>query len=159
MHPSKWTPLPPPPSPPPPPLTAEAFAGNFPLFDEQKGRRYRGLWRLLHAGEWTGVFSNEVDWVEQDSSRFLYRVISYETVFFLFVFQILIYIFKLILLTINPLLLAFRILYLSEICSLLREWNTKIALNRPKRFKTAWDSDKQHRIQQGNKVSRFYLNT
>ena len=36
--------------------------------------------------------------------------------FFLFVFQILIYIFKLILLTINPLLLAFRILYLSEIC-------------------------------------------
>ena len=120
MHPSKWTPLPPPPPPPPllpPPLTAEAFAGNFPLFDEQKGRRYRGLWRLLHAGEWTGVFSNEVDWVEQDSSRFLYRVISNETVFFLFVFQILIYIFKLILLTINPLLLAFRILYLSEICS------------------------------------------
>ena len=38
-------------------------------------------------------------------------------------------------------------------------WDTKIALTRRKRFKTAWDAGKQQRIQQGNKVSRFYLKT
>ena len=31
--------------------------------------------------------------------------------------------------------------------------NTKIALTRRKRFKTAWDAGKQQRIQQDNKVS------
>ena len=36
----------------------------------------------------------------------------------------------------------------------------KIALTRRKRFKTTWDAPgKQQRIQQGNKVSRFYLKT
>ena len=31
------------PRPPPRPGHSKAFAGNFPLFDERKGRRYRGL--------------------------------------------------------------------------------------------------------------------
>ena len=39
------------------------------------------------------------------------------------------------------------------------QWDTKIALTRRKRFKTAWDAGKQQRIQQGNKVRRFYLKT
>ena len=34
---------------PPWPGHSEAFAGNFPLFDKRKGRRYRGLWPLLHV--------------------------------------------------------------------------------------------------------------
>ena len=38
------------PTPPPPrPGLSGAFSQNFPLFDERKGRRYRDLWRLLHA--------------------------------------------------------------------------------------------------------------
>ena len=79
--------------------------------------------------------------------------------YFLFVFQILIYIFKLILLTINPPLLAFKFYISLRSVVLLREWNTKIALTRRKRFKTASDAGKQQRIQQSNKVSRFHLKT
>ena len=40
---------PPPPPPPPQPGHNGAFAGNFLLFDERKGRRYRGLWPLSHV--------------------------------------------------------------------------------------------------------------
>ena len=52
--------------------------------------------------------------------------------FFLFVFQILIYIFKPILLSINPLLLAFRILYFSEICSTPKRVEHQNSANSPK---------------------------
>ena len=38
-----------PPPHPPQPGHNGAFAGNFLLFDERKGRRYRGLWPLLHV--------------------------------------------------------------------------------------------------------------
>ena len=52
--------------------------------------------------------------------------------YFLFVFRILIYIFKLILLTINPPLLAFKILYLSEICSTPKRVEHQNSANSPK---------------------------
>ena len=67
----------------PRPGNIEAFAGNFPLFDE----RNKGLWRLFTtrtAGEWSGVFSTEVDWVEQDSTRFLLKTYSMKQFFFCF---------------------------------------------------------------------------
>ena len=51
-------------------------------------------------------------------------------------------------------ILCFGLLKLSFFCSTA---NTKIALTRRKRFKTAWDASKQQRIQQSNKVSWFYL--
>ena len=43
-----------------------AFAGNFPLFDKRKGPgTLTSLARHPRtAGEWTGVFSTEVDWVK-----------------------------------------------------------------------------------------------
>ena len=42
---------------------------------------------------------------------------------------------------------------------LLAVEHTKIALTRRKRFKTGRDAGRQQRIQQGNKVRRFYLKT
>ena len=39
------------------------------------------------------------------------------------------------------------------------QWNTKTALTRRNRLKTDWDVGKQQRIQQGNKVHRFYVQT
>ena len=45
-----------------------SFAGNFPLFDERKGQISGTLTSFpghpRTAGEWTGVFSTEVDWVK-----------------------------------------------------------------------------------------------
>ena len=85
------------------------FAGNFPLFDERKDRRYWGLRRLLRAFQvqrgsgpvyfpprWTGYKNS---WM-----KVLFKLILWNSV----LVQILIYIFNLHLLTFNPLLLACR---------------------------------------------------
>ena len=45
----------------------------------------------------------------------------------------------------------------SPLFFLLAVEHTKIAVTRRKRFKTARDAGRQQRIQQGNKVRRFYL--
>ena len=124
------------PHPLPAPLTAEAFAGNFPLFDERKGCRYRGLWILLLNKKSGGVDRGDfhrggLGGTGQFTFSFKKRWSAMKQ-YFLFVFQILIYIFKLILLTINPLLLAFKILYLSEICSTPKRVKHQNSANSPK---------------------------
>ena len=77
----------------PPPLyasappTPEAFAGNFPLFDERKGLRYRGLWQLLHTikeqrGSEPGYFPPR--WTGWNTGQFTFSLNSfYEMVFFI----------------------------------------------------------------------------
>ena len=59
-----------PPPPPPRPGHSKAFAGNFPLFDERKvsGTLTSFARHPRTAGEWTGVFSTEVDWVKNRKS-------------------------------------------------------------------------------------------
>ena len=52
-------------------LTSEI--GDFDDFSHQEQR-----------GEWTGVFSTKVDWVEQDSTRFLLKTHFMKRVFFCF---------------------------------------------------------------------------
>ena len=73
--------------PPPPPPTPETFAGNFPLFDERKGLRYRGLWQLLHTikeqrGSGPGYFPPR--WTGWNTGQFTFSLNSfYEVVFFI----------------------------------------------------------------------------
>ena len=69
------------------PPTPEAFAGNFPLFDERKGLRYRGLWQLLHTikeqrGSGPGYFPPR--WTGWNTGQFTFSLNSfYEMVFFI----------------------------------------------------------------------------
>ena len=106
------------PPPPPtrfPPPHARGICGEFSVIWREKGPQVSGtLTAFAHhqrtAGEWTGVFS-EVDWVEHRTVHVFFKLILWNGVFY----QILIYIFKLYLLTFNALLLAVRILHFSEI--------------------------------------------
>ena len=118
------------------------------LFDKQN----RG--RLLHTKNSGGV-DRGVFHRGGLGGQFTFSINSSAMKQFFFVcFSNLIYIFKLILLTINPLLLAFGILYFSEILTVVSPTPTRVehqnSANSPKMLQNGLRRGRQQRIQQSN---------